>query len=107
MKFKNIHFSSFLQGMRTGWVALGSGSDLREKTDPDPTCVKKLVNLPGQPKAIKETLGGLRNNEGRVIAHGIFAAVPYCIDLIGGPYIDCRKDFCNAFRPKSAIKNKS
>ena len=66
-----------------------------------------IVNLPGQPKAIKETLEGLRNNEGRVIAHGIFAAVPYCIDLIGGPYIDCRKDFCNAFRPKSAIKNKS
>jgi len=65
-----------------------------------------IINLPGQPKAIKETLEGLKNVEGNAIAHGIFAAVPYCVDLIGGPYIECRKDLCNAFRPKSARRNK-
>jgi len=58
-----------------------------------------IINLPGQPKAIKETLEGLRNDNGEAIAHGIFAAVPYCIDLIGGPYIECRENFCKAFRP--------
>lgn len=66
-----------------------------------------IINLPGQPKAIKETLEGLRNDNGEAIAHGIFAAVPYCIDLIGGPYIDCRENFCNAFRPKSARRSKN
>tara|TARA_B110000305_G_C19399062_1_gene619093 strand:+ start:737 stop:1327 length:591 start_codon:yes stop_codon:yes gene_type:complete len=66
-----------------------------------------IINLPGQPKAIKETLEGLKNAEGGTIAHGIFAAVPYCIDLIGGPYIDCIEPFCNAFRPKSARRNKN
>ena len=55
-----------------------------------------IINLPGQPKAIAETLDG-----------GIFAAVPYCIDLIGGPYIETHADVCNAFRPKSALRAKS
>ena len=66
-----------------------------------------IINLPGQPKAIKETLEGLRNDNGEAIAHGIFAAVPYCIDLIGGPYIDWRENFCKAFRPKSARRSKN
>lgn len=66
-----------------------------------------IINLPGQPKAIKETLEGLRNDNGEAIAHGIFAAVPYCIDLIGGPYIECRENFCKAFRPKSARRSKN
>lgn len=66
-----------------------------------------IINLPGQPKAIKETLEGLRNDNGEAIAHGIFAAVPYCIDLIGGPYIDCRENFCKAFRPKPARRSKN
>ena len=66
-----------------------------------------IINLPGQPKAIQETLEGLKDREGQAIAHGIFAAVPYCIDLIGGPYIDCQKNLCNAFRPKSARRNKN
>ncbi|MDA0831273.1 MAG: molybdopterin adenylyltransferase [Proteobacteria bacterium] len=66
-----------------------------------------IINLPGQPKAIEETLAGLKNDEGKSVAHGIFAAVPYCIDLIGGPYIDCREEFCNAFRPKSARRHKN
>ena len=63
-----------------------------------------ILNLPGQPKSIRETLEGLRASEQRPAVHGIFAAVPYCIDLIGGPYIDTRADVCAAFRPKSAIK---
>lgn len=63
-----------------------------------------IINLPGQPKAIAETLTGLKDKEGQVIAHGIFAAVPYCIDLIGGPYIETDESIVNAFRPKSAIK---
>jgi molybdopterin adenylyltransferase len=63
-----------------------------------------VINLPGQPKSIKETLEGLRNADGSVVAHGIFAAVPYCIDLIGGPYIETRDAVCRAFRPKSAIR---
>jgi molybdopterin adenylyltransferase len=63
-----------------------------------------IINLPGQPKSIKETLEGLRNADGSVVAHGIFAAVPYCIDLIGGPYIETRDAVCRAFRPKSAIR---
>ena len=59
-----------------------------------------IVNLPGQPKSIAETLEGLRNAEPPV--PGIFAAVPYCIDLIGGPYLECDEAVCKAFRPKSA-----
>ena len=63
-----------------------------------------IINLPGQPKAIAETLGGLRDEDGKVIVPGIFAAVPYCIDLIGGPWVDTRPEVCKAFRPKSALK---
>jgi molybdopterin adenylyltransferase len=63
-----------------------------------------IINLPGQPKSITETLGGLKTELGEVLVNGIFAAVPYCIDLIGGPYVQTREEFCKAFRPKSAIK---
>jgi molybdopterin adenylyltransferase len=63
-----------------------------------------IINLPGQPKSIEETLNGLRDSEGQVLAQGIFAAVPYCVDLIGGPYIETVEGICKAFRPKSAIK---
>ena len=65
-----------------------------------------IINLPGQPKAIKETLEGLKDAEGNVLAAGIFAAVPYCIDLIGGPYIETREDVVRGFRPKSALRVK-
>ncbi|MAO50012.1 MAG: molybdopterin adenylyltransferase [Pusillimonas sp.] len=65
-----------------------------------------IINLPGQPKAIKETLEGLKDDDGNVLAAGIFAAVPYCIDLIGGPYIETRQDVVRAFRPKSALRVK-
>lgn len=61
-----------------------------------------IVNLPGQPKSIKETLEGLRDATGAVKVPGIFAAVPYCIDLIGGPYIETNPDVVAAFRPKNA-----
>jgi molybdopterin adenylyltransferase len=65
-----------------------------------------IINLPGQPKAIKETLEGLKDDAGRPIVNGIFAAVPYCIDLIGGPYIETNDAVVKAFRPKSAIRKK-
>lgn len=65
-----------------------------------------IMNLPGQPKSIKETLEGLKDAEGKQIVAGIFAAVPYCIDLIGGPYIETHEAVCKAFRPKSAIRQK-
>ncbi|MFY9511793.1 MAG: molybdopterin adenylyltransferase [Rubrivivax sp.] len=61
-----------------------------------------IINLPGQPKAIAETLQGLPQQTPPV--QGIFAAVPYCIDLIGGPYLETNDAFCQAFRPKSAIR---
>ena len=61
-----------------------------------------IINLPGQPKAIAETLEGLRREDGSVAVAGIFAAVPYCIDLIGGPYIETEANLVKAFRPKSA-----
>jgi molybdopterin adenylyltransferase len=61
-----------------------------------------VINLPGQPKSIRETLEGLRDTGGAVVVPGIFAAVPYCIDLIGGPYIETRPEVTAAFRPKSA-----
>ena len=61
-----------------------------------------VMNLPGQPKAIKETLEGLKDAEGKQLVGGIFAAVPYCVDLIGGPYIETNPAVCKAFRPKSA-----
>jgi molybdopterin adenylyltransferase len=66
-----------------------------------------IINLPGQPKAIRETLEGLRDEGGNIIVNGIFAAVPYCIDLIGGPYIETNEAVVKAFRPKSAIRPKN
>lgn len=63
-----------------------------------------ILNLPGQPKAIAETLEGLKNADGSQAVPGIFAAVPYCIDLIGGPYLETDDAVCKAFRPKSAIR---
>jgi molybdopterin adenylyltransferase len=65
-----------------------------------------IMNLPGQPKSIRETLEGLRDDQGQSIVGGIFAAVPYCIDLIGGPYVETHDAVCKAFRPKSAIRAK-
>ena len=63
-----------------------------------------ILNLPGQPKSIRETLEGLKSAEGKTIVAGIFAAVPYCIDLLGGPYLETRDEVVKAFRPKSAIR---
>ncbi len=63
-----------------------------------------IINLPGQPKSIRETLEGVRDASGTVQVPGIFAAVPYCIDLIGGPYIETHADVVKAFRPKSAVR---
>ncbi|QBK06045.1 molybdopterin adenylyltransferase [Hylemonella gracilis] len=63
-----------------------------------------IINLPGQPKAIQETLEGLKDADGKSIVPGIFAAVPYCVDLIGGPYLETRDEVCKSFRPKSAIR---
>ena len=63
-----------------------------------------IMNLPGQPKSIKETLEGVKDAEGKQRVPGIFAAVPYCIDLIGGPYVETNEAVCKAFRPKSAIR---
>ncbi|MFM1817354.1 MAG: hypothetical protein RL364_214 [Pseudomonadota bacterium] len=63
-----------------------------------------IINLPGQPKSIAETLEGLKDENGTSIVPGIFAAVPYCVDLIGGPYIESREEVCKAFRPKTAIR---
>ena len=65
-----------------------------------------ILNLPGQPKAIRETLEGVKDESGKTIVNGIFAAVPYCIDLIGGPYIETNDGIVKAFRPKSAIRPK-
>jgi molybdopterin adenylyltransferase len=63
-----------------------------------------IINLPGQPKSIAETLEGLKDGDGKPVVHGIFAAVPYCIDLIGGPYLETHDEVCKAFRPKTAIR---
>ena len=63
-----------------------------------------IINLPGQPKAIAETLAGLKDADGKQLVKGIFAAVPYCIDLIGGPYLETDDAVCQAFRPKSALR---
>ncbi len=65
-----------------------------------------IINLPGQPKSIKETLEGVRDSDGKVSHVGIFAAVPYCIDLIGGPYAETNETVIKAFRPKAAIRAK-
>ena len=64
-----------------------------------------IINLPGQPKAIAETLEGLRDADGKQLVNGIFAAVPYCIDLIGGPYLEADAAVCKAFRPKTAVRS--
>jgi molybdopterin adenylyltransferase len=63
-----------------------------------------IINLPGQPKSIQETLEGLKDAQGQSLVSGIFAAVPYCIDLIGGPYLETDDTVCKAFRPKNAIR---
>ncbi|MFZ3219319.1 MAG: molybdopterin adenylyltransferase [Rhodoferax sp.] len=63
-----------------------------------------IINLPGQPKSIAETLEGLKDADGQSVVPGIFAAVPYCIDLIGGPYLQTNDTVCKAFRPKTAIR---
>ena len=65
-----------------------------------------IINLPGQPKSIQETLGGLRDAQGGTVVEGIFAAVPYCIDLIGGPYLETRDEFCKGWRPKTAVQSR-
>jgi molybdopterin adenylyltransferase len=65
-----------------------------------------ILNLPGQPKSIRETLEGVKDADGKQVVHGIFSAVPYCIDLIGGPYIETTESVVRAFRPKSAIRAK-
>jgi len=63
-----------------------------------------IINLPGQPKSIQETLEGLKDAQGLSVVPGIFAAVPYCVDLIGGPYMETRDEVCKAFRPKNAVR---
>ena len=73
---------------------------------PDRSRGTLIVNLPGQPKSIRETLEGLRDGDGKSIVAGIFAAVPYCIDLIGGPYIETDERVCKAFRPKNAVRSR-
>ena len=65
-----------------------------------------IMNLPGQPKSIRETLEGLKDADGKQVVAGIFAAVPYCVDLIGGPYIETDPAVCTVFRPKSALRVK-
>lgn len=65
-----------------------------------------VINLPGQPKAIRETLEGAKDGEGKTLVNGIFAAVPYCIDLIGGPYVETDERVIKAFRPKAAQRPK-
>ena len=62
-----------------------------------------IINLPGQPKAIQETLEGLKE-DGRQVVPGIFAAVPYCVDLIGGPYLETNEEVCKGWRPKGAVR---
>ncbi|MCU0941688.1 MAG: molybdopterin adenylyltransferase [Hydrogenophaga sp.] len=63
-----------------------------------------IINLPGQPKAIAETLEGAKNPDGSVRVNGIFAAVPYCIDLIGGPYLETNDAVIKGWRPKNAVR---
>ncbi|MYN13200.1 molybdopterin adenylyltransferase [Pusillimonas sp. TS35] len=69
-----------------------------------PSHAALIINLPGQPKAIRETLEGLKDVDGKALVPGIFAAVPYCIDLIGGPYVETHEAVVKAFRPKSAVR---
>ncbi|WP_028454573.1 molybdopterin adenylyltransferase [Chitinilyticum litopenaei] len=63
-----------------------------------------ILNLPGQPKSIKETLEGVKDGEGRVLVNGVFAAVPYCVQLLEGPYLETRPEVIAAFRPKAAVR---
>ena len=63
-----------------------------------------IINLPGQPKAIAETLEGAKNADGTPRVNGIFAAVPYCIDLIGGPYLETNDEVIQGWRPKNAVR---
>jgi molybdopterin adenylyltransferase len=65
-----------------------------------------ILNLPGQPKSIRETLEGVKDADGKQIVPGIFSAVPYCLDLIGGPYVETNEAVVKAFRPKSALRPK-
>ena len=65
-----------------------------------------IINLPGQPKSIRETLEGPRDDQGKLLVTGIFAAVPYCLDLIGPPYIETDPSVCKAFRLKAAIRHR-
>ncbi|HWU84752.1 MAG TPA: molybdopterin adenylyltransferase [Rhodocyclaceae bacterium] len=65
-----------------------------------------IMNLPGQPRAIKETLEGVKDADGKQVVHGIFAAVPYCLDLIGAPYIETHDEVVVAWRPKHAVRAK-
>jgi molybdopterin adenylyltransferase len=64
-----------------------------------------IINLPGQPKSIRETLEGMKDADGKVVVHGIFSAVPYCIDLLSGPYVETHEAVVKAFRPKSALRS--
>jgi molybdopterin adenylyltransferase len=77
---------------------------LREVARAGGTHAALILNLPGQPKAIAETLEGLRDAQGRIVVPGIFAAVPYCIQLIGGPYVETHSEVVVAHRPKSALR---
>lgn len=79
---------------------------LREIDDAAGPHAALILNLPGQPKAIVETLEGLRDADGKLQLPGIFAAVPYCIDLIGGPYVETNEAVVKAFRPKSALRKR-
>ncbi|WP_027467527.1 molybdopterin adenylyltransferase [Deefgea rivuli] len=63
-----------------------------------------ILNLPGQPKSIQETLEGLKDSTGKTLVAGIFSAIPYCIQLLEGPYIETNPEIVNSFRPKSAIR---
>ena len=65
-----------------------------------------IINLPGQPKSIKETLEGVKDEQGNAVVHGIFASVPYCIQLLDGPYVETHAAVVAAFRPKSASRDK-
>ena len=64
-----------------------------------------ILNLPGRPKSIKETLEGVKDSEGKIIVNGIFASVPYCLELLEGPYIETHDQIVKSFRPKSSNKS--
>lgn len=64
-----------------------------------------ILNLPGRPKSIKETLEGVKDSDGKIIVNGIFASVPYCLELLEGPYIETHERIVKSFRPKSSNKS--